>query len=244
MRLEKRRLIRGAAAIAAGLALLPLLYLLVALIAGLVPANAGWKEAPRGITIFIQSNGVHTWVMVPKVTPVMDWRPLARPEHIRDPRYAGDYIGIGFGNRDFYLNTPTWGDLSLKTAAAAAVGGGPSLMHVDHSWYPKPKDYQRPIGLSTDQYRRLTRFLLESFDYRDGKWMPLIGRGYGPSDVFYDSRTPYNFTRTCNEWTGEALRAAGVKTGVWTPLAQSIMWRLPSPEDAARHGKQVVNQMR
>ena len=238
-----RPTLKALAVLAGTLVALPLLYFLAALIGGFIPANPDWEEPPRGITIFIQTNGVHTWVMVPKVTPVMDWRRLARPEHIRDPRYAGDYIAIGFGNRDFYLNTPTWSDLSLKTAAAAAVGGGPSLMHVDHSWYPKPKDYQRPIRLSLEEYRRLTRFLLESFDYREGKWMPLIGRGYGPSDVFYDSRTPYNFTRTCNEWTGEALRAAGVKTGVWTPLAQSIMWRLPSPKAAAPHGKQVVNQM-
>ena len=31
---------------------------------------------------------------------------------------------------------------------------------------------------------------------------------------------------TCNSWTGRALREAGVETGLWTPLSQSIMWRL------------------
>lgn len=226
MRLRTRKLLRGLAAVAAGLVALPLIYFLAVLIGFLVPVNAGWKEAKEGVTIFIQTNGVHTWVMVPTVTAEMDWRPLARPEHLKDPRYAGNYIAIGFGNRDFYLNTPTWADLSLKTAAAAAVGGGPSLMHVDHFHNPKPLDYQRPIRLSRDEYRRLTRYLLASFDYRDGRWIPLLGRGYGPSDIFYESRRPYNFTRTCNEWTGEALRAAGVRTGAWTPLSQSIMWRL------------------
>lgn len=229
MGVRTRRLIRVSAAILGGLLSVPLLYFLAALIGGLVPANRDWREARHGVTIFIQTNGVHTWVMVPKVTSVMDWRRLARPEHIRDPRYAGNYVAIGFGNRDFYLNTPTWGDLSLRTAVAAAIGGGPSLMHVDHSWNPRPRDHQRPIRLSAEQYRRLTRYLLDSFDYRDGKWMPLIGRGYGPSDVFYDSRRPYNVAHTCNEWTGEALRAAGVRTGVWTPLSQSIMWRLELP---------------
>lgn len=214
-------------AVAAGLVALPLLYLLAASIGFAIPVNPGWQEAEEGVTIFIQDNGVHTWVMVPAVTPDMDWRPLARPEHLKDPRYGrSSHVAFGFGNRDFYLNTPTWGDLSLRTAAAALIGGGPSLMHVDRFHEPKPRDYQRPIRLSRDQYRQLTRFLLASFDYRDGRWIPLIGRGYGPSDVFYESRRPYNFTRTCNEWTGEALRAAGVRTGAWTPLSQSIMWRL------------------
>lgn len=227
MKKSRRRFVRGTAAVLAGLVAIPLLYFLAAAIGYLVPANGDWRQARAGVTIFIQTNGVHTWVMVPKVSADMDWRPLARPEHLKDARYAaGNYIAIGFGNRDFYLNTPTWGDLSLKTAAAAAVGGGPSLMHVDHFWNPKPLDYQRPIRLSREQYRRLARYLLASFEYRDGQWIPLIGRGYGPSDAFYESRRPYNFTRTCNEWTGEALRAAGVRTGSWTPLAQSIMWRL------------------
>ena len=227
MTTRTRKLLRGTAAVLAGLVALPLLYFLAALAGYLITANSDWREAKQGVTIFIQTNGVHTWVMVPKVTTDMDWRPLAWAEHLKDLRYgASSHIAIGFGNRDFYLNTPTWADLSLKTAAAAAVGGGPSLMHVDHFHEPQPRDYQRPIRLTRDQYRRLTRYLLASFDYRGGRWIPLIGRGYGPSDVFYESRRPYNFTRTCNEWTGEALRAAGVRTGVWTPLSQSIMARL------------------
>lgn len=203
-----------------------LLYAAAVAVGGLVPANAGWREAEAGVTIFIRTNGVHTWVMVPAVTDDMDWRPLTPASDIRDPRYAGNYIAIGFGNREFYLNTPTWGDLSPRTAAAAAFGGGPSLMHVDHVWNPKADEYDRPLRLDRAQYRRLTSFLLASFTRRSGHFVPLIGRGYGASDVFYESDRPYNFVRTCNEWTGEALRAAGVRTGAWTPIAQSIMWRL------------------
>ena len=227
MKPPTRKLLRGSAAVAAGLVALPLVYFLAVMIGFLIPANAGWKEAREGVTVFIQTNGVHTWVVVPKVSAEADWRPLARPEHLKDPRYGrSSHVAFGFGNRDFYLNTPTWGDLSLRTAVAAAVGGGPSLMHVDHFHDPRPLDYQRPLRLSSAEYRRLTRYLLASFDYRGDRWIPLPGRGYGPSDAFYESRRPYNFTRTCNEWTGEALRAAGVRTGVWTPLSQSIMWRL------------------
>ena len=61
--------------------------------------------------------------------------------------------------------------------------------------------------------------------------MPLIGRGYGWSDTFYESRRAYHFVRTCNEWTGEALRTAGVRMGVWTPAEQSIMWRMEPPPE-------------
>ncbi|HEX8448713.1 MAG TPA: DUF2459 domain-containing protein [Allosphingosinicella sp.] len=44
--------------------------------------------------------------------------------------------------------------------------------------------------------------------------------------MFYEAVGPYSAVYTCNSWTGAALRHAGVRTGLWTPLSQSIMWRL------------------
>ncbi len=205
----------------------PLLYFGAALVGGLIPANAAWKQAERGVTIFVRTNGVHTWLMLPAEAAGIDWRPLAPVAHIRDPRYGGNYLAIGYGNRDFYLNTPTWSDLSPRTAIAAAFGRGPSLVHVEHEHDPAPNEWQQPIMLSEEEYRKLAAHIRKSFDFDPGgRTKPLLGRGYGPADIFYEGRGPYNAYRTCNEWTGEALRASGVKTGIWTPLSESIMLRL------------------
>ena len=211
------------------LAALPLLYFLAAAIGSLIPANADWREAPGGVTIFVRTNGVHTWILAPKNAAGIDWSPFADPSHIKDARYAaGDYLAFGFGNRDFYLNTPNWSDLSLPTAFAAAFGRGPALVHVDHVWNPQPDEYQQPIRITADQYRQMARLIRGSFVFdNSGKPIPLIGRGYGPSDVFFEASGRYDGRRTCNEWTGEMLRNAGVRTGIWTPLSQSLMWRLP-----------------
>ena len=40
---------------------IPATYFLAALILGLVPANVGWREPEQGVTIFLRSNGAHTW---------------------------------------------------------------------------------------------------------------------------------------------------------------------------------------
>jgi uncharacterized protein (TIGR02117 family) len=195
---------------------------------GIIPANPGWQEPEEGVRLFIRTNGVHTWIMVPKVTAEMDWRPWAPGEHIRDPRYAaGDYVAIGYGNRQFYLEVPTWADLDARTALLAAFGQGRSLIQMEHVWRPEADEWQRPLVVTREEYRRLVRFLAASFE-RDarGRTVPLIGRGYGPADVFYEARGDYTAARSCNEWTGEALRAAGVRTGVWTPLSWSILRRL------------------
>jgi len=211
-----------------GLLAIPLAFLLFAAVLGTIPRNWGWQEADSGVTVYIRSNGVHTWIVMPKVAEGVDWRPYSRPEHLRDPRHgASDHVAIGYGNRDFYLNTPTWNDLTVGTAAAAFFGNGPTLLHVEHTNAPQPEEWQRPITLTPDEYRRLASFISNRFDLdAQGRTMPVLGRGYGAADMFYDAKGGYSFVLTCNEWTGRALRAAGVRTGVWTPLEQSIMWRL------------------
>ena len=207
---------------------LPLVYGLAALILGLVPANLSWREPDQGVDIFLRTNGVHTWIVVPKTNAIMDWRPYVPGEHLEDPRYgAADHVAFGYGNREFYLNTPTWGDLSPRTAALALFGSGPSLLHVEHDHQPRPTDDTRPLTITPDQYRRLAAYIRARFELGPGgETRPLLGRGYNSWDMFYEARGGYSFVMTCNEWTGRALRHAGIRTGLWTPLAQSIMWRL------------------
>jgi uncharacterized protein (TIGR02117 family) len=223
-----KRPLKIALRVLAGLAAVPLLYFASALVLGLIPANAGWVQPAEGVRILIRTNGVHTWIVMPKVTPEMDWRPFVPGEHLRDPRWGrGDHIALGYGNRTFYLETPTWGDLTMRNAFLAAFGQGRTLVHADHDHGPQPNDYQRPLTITRDEYRRLAEHLRGSFE-RDaaGRTIPVLGRGYGTSDMFYEAVGGYSALYTCNSWTGEALRAAGVRMGVWTPLSQSVMWRL------------------
>jgi uncharacterized protein (TIGR02117 family) len=208
--------------------LVPLLYLAAAFFGGLIPVNASWQEPEEGVAIFLRTNGVHTWVMVPTVTPQMDWRPMIEAAHIKRPDLSGDYLAFGYGNREFYLNTPTWADLSPRTAFLALFGSGPSLVHVEHERDPRPDEYQSRILISHAAYGRLVSYLRKSIklDAR-GRTVPVLGRGYGATDIFYEAVGPYNAFFTCNEWTGAALRTAGVRVGLWTPFAQSITARFP-----------------
>jgi uncharacterized protein (TIGR02117 family) len=224
----RHRWIRSLAWLVGGVLAIPLAFLTAAAVLGLIPANMSWREADRGVTILVRTNGVHTWIVMPKVTPAMDWRPFAPPEHLRDPRWgAGDHIAVGYGNREFYLETPTWSDLSVSTAFLAFFGNGPTLLHVEHDHQPRPDEWQRPIVLRAEEYRRLAGYISARFQRdREGRTIPVLGRGYGPADMFYEANGGYSFVLTCNEWTGRALRHAGVRTGLWTPLEQSIMWRL------------------
>src|SRR3712207_9261032 len=94
----------------------------------------------------------------------MDWRPYVPGDHLRDPRWGGgDHVAFGYGNRTFYLETPTWGDLTMKNAFLAAFGRGRTLVHADHDHRPQPSDTQRPLTLRPDEYRRLTDYIRTEF---------------------------------------------------------------------------------
>lgn len=196
-----------------------LLYLMAGLIGGAIPSNRAWTAPQSGVTIWVETNGVHTDIVVPKVAAGVDWRPLLRPRDLRDPRFAGyGYAAIGWGERAFYLQTRTWADVRPRTVLGAALGSRRTLMHVEHLPRPRAAADVRPVTLRPEEYRRLAAFLRASFAER-----PAHLPGYGAYDAFYEARGRYSAVATCNAWTGDALHHAGVRVGWWTPFPWSVM---------------------
>lgn len=212
-----RWLVRGLLGLSAG----PLLYLVAAAVGGAIPANRGWIEAKQGVRIYVADNGVHTDLIVPVVAEGIDWRDLARAEHVRNPMWAdASHLAFGWGDRGFYLDTPEWSAMRPSTAINAVIGGGPTVLHVAHLREPVPGPAMRPLTLRPEEYRRLAAYIRASF--APGTILP----GYRDHDAFYPATGRYSAINSCNEWTGRGLRAAGVRTGAWTPLAFSVMlWR-------------------
>lgn len=218
---------RLAGAVASGLVAILLAYGAAGMIGGAIPTNAGWREAPTGVRIHIESNGIHTGIVVPVAAAGIDWRDLVRPEDLRDPGYAGyDHLAIGWGDRAFYLETPTWADVRPGTVLSAAIGSEHSVMHVDHVPEPRIGDDEdgdiRTIVLRPEEYRRLAAFIRASFRAEQGRH-PAHQFGYADYDVFYDAHGRYSAIETCNAWTGDALRHAGVRIGAWTPFPVTVL---------------------
>jgi len=196
-------------------------YGVAGLIGGAIPANRGWREPAAGVVIYVESNGIHTGLILPNVAAGVDWRGLAAASDLRNPAYAGvDHVAIGWGDKHFFLDTPTWWDVRPGTVAAAAIGSDETLIHVEH--IPEPRvtgPDTRRIVLTSEQYRRLAAFVRRSFAAR-GPHYP----GYFDYDAFYAARGHYDALTTCNSWTGAALRYAGVRVGLWTPFPATVMW--------------------
>ncbi|WP_374943515.1 TIGR02117 family protein [Sphingomonas sp.] len=210
---------RVAKALAAAIVLLVAGYAAAGLVGGAIPLNAGWRAPAQGVTIYVESNGVHTGLILPKVAAGVDWRPLVPARDLADPRYAAfDHVAFGWGERAFFLETQTWADVKPRTILAAAVGSEATLIHVEHLPRPEPAADVRAIVLRPEEYRRLAAYIAASFAPHGAHH-----RGYAGYDTFYDARGHYDAIRTCNTWTGQALRTAGVRVGAWTPFPVTVM---------------------
>lgn len=196
-----------------------LLYVVVGLIGGAIPTNRGWTPPAEGVTVFVETNGIHTGIVVPKMAAGVDWRPLLAPGDLRDARYAGyDHAAFGWGERAFYLETPTWADLRPLVVLRAALGSRRTLVHVEHLPRPRPAADVRAVVLRPAEYRRLAAYIMATMARS-----PAHEPGYAGYDVFYEGRGHYSAVHSCNAWTGDALRFAGVRVGWWTPFPWSVL---------------------
>ena len=205
----------------------PALYLLAAFIAALIPINSGWKEPDEGVTIYLADNGVHADLVLPAQAQGLDWRPLVPKSDMADVPADARWIAFGAGERRVYLETPTWGDLTMKTAAVALTGGE-RVMHVE--WSRDPTYAAREIRLTSEQYRRLWASIRAGFELDErGRPIRIDYPGYGPRDAFYRGVGKANAIHTCNQWAASRLRLAGVEAPLWSPFVQGLVWRYREP---------------
>ena len=202
-------------------------YFLLGWIGSSFPVNRDFRETDDGVEILIATNGVHNSVVMPVRAEGLDWHRVFPPGDLGNPYRPYTHVGISWGQREVFLDTPTWADLSPMLVLRVAVMGGEGLMHVEHWVNPQPSEHYRPLRISRAQYRRLVRALLRDLPPPEQR---RSYPGYGAQDVFYDARGTYTLYLTCNEWVGESLRRAGILTGAWTPFESSVMKWVPPPE--------------
>ncbi len=217
-----RRLGRVARGVAAAIGLILFGYFGLGLALGAIPRTTVPLPAAGAdaVTIFVESSAIHTAIIVPKQAAGVDWRDWAPGRDLRDPRYAGfPFLAIGWGEAGFFRETPHWRNVKAGTILHAALGSDRTLIHVDHLPLPRANgDDVRAVRLSPQAYRRLVGFIQTSWK-RGGPRYP----GYDVYDAFYEANGRYSAAHTCNSWTGDALAAAGVRMGWWTPFPASVM---------------------
>ncbi|HTV69367.1 MAG TPA: TIGR02117 family protein [Rhizobiaceae bacterium] len=186
-------------------------------------ARAG--EATRHILVI--ANPIHTDIVLPLDADVGERFTNLAAASLPVTHPNAEWLVFGWGSRAFYIETPTWSELKPGPLFKALTLDS-SVMHVAvtgaiDTALPQVKEY----WLNDAEFERLMTVIEASFVRgSDGQPIHLAGESYGPDDAFFEAHGSFNALVGCNTWTARALREAGLQTGWWNPLPQSLAWSL------------------
>lgn len=203
----------------AALTSIVLLYLTAAWLLARIPVQ-GETQNKQDLEIYILTNGVHTDIVVPAVSVYEDWTKEIRYSDTKSNDSANRYLAMGWGDKGFYLETPTWADLKASVAFKAATGLSTTAIHATYHRSLNLGDSCRKINISATQYKRLIRYIKNSFQTDpNGHVMNIkTNANYGDTDAFYEAKGSYSMFHTCNTWVNNGLKATGLKSCLWTPF--------------------------
>ncbi len=215
-----RWMLRAVLALVAAIAL----YMVSAMVLSRISVPAE-TVSDATVTAYILSNGVHTDIVVPVRTAEHDWSSVLPFEHTSGGDSTAAWVAFGWGDKGFYLETPTWGDLTARVAFKAMFALGSSAMHVTYHKGMEEGPLCKRIRMSRAQYLRLVAYIERSFAKDDTGRVQVISThaNYGPHDAFYEGVGSYHLFHTCNTWTNNALKACGQKACLWTPTDEGIL---------------------
>lgn len=200
------------------------LYVVLALVLPYIEVSKKDTKDVANIPVYIYTNGVHTDIVLPVKSPQMDWSTKILYDNLKDATANYKYIGIGWGDKGFYLDTPTWAELKFSTAFKAAFWLGESALHCTYYTEMKEGEDCKKILLTPKQYQDLIKFVDTKFDKNATGQNILVKTNavYGENDAFYEAKGSYSFLYTCNTWTNNTLKVAGQKAAFWTPTDSGI----------------------
>ncbi len=157
--------------------MIPITYLLVSLILTYIPVNNDNDITKNDHSIYLSSNGVHLEIIIPKknLNPlILDGLKFEDQEQ---------FFSFGWGDRIFYVETPTWGDLTFVNGFRALFVNTSTLIHVTR--YSKTQKDWAEIKISSVQLEKMNSYISKTFQLDSyGNKVLLPGLGYLKMMIF------------------------------------------------------------
>jgi len=158
-------------------------------------------QGPYTKEIYLSDNGIHVDLVIPE---------------------NEQYIAYGWGSEIFYLNTPTWDDLTFSNAFKAVFTEPTSVMHITN-YKSIQKDWVK-VKVNNEQLENLIKLINNSFKLdNNGNRIKFKDKGYYNNDEFYKAKGNYSCFMTCNSWTNKVLKKSGIKASYWTWYSAGVI---------------------
>lgn len=196
-------------------------YIIASLYISEIPVNSNFTPTPSGVPIYIQSNGIHTDIVVPIENSEINWRNFVNPIETKSKSNSYNWIAFGWGNKGFYLETPTWAELKLSVALNAIFGLSETAMHLTFYIGVKESKLTKKVMISKAEYQLLIKEI--KMQFLEEKPIRIPNASYGINDSFYNAKDTYSLLKTCNTWANSTLKNSGIKACLWTPVDAAIL---------------------
>lgn len=177
--------------------------------------------------------GYHSALILPVETAAFSWRSYLETAAPHPAAHRSvQYLGFGWGERQWYLNPPTT-HRTLESFRALFLPNQAVLKVERYTEFPH---HQKTacIGVTPAHYLQLVGFIQQSFQ-RNAQNQPIyLAEDQVYPASFYEATGTYSLFNNCNHWTARGLRLAGADTPLWPAHAAAIMWVLqptcPAPK--------------
>jgi uncharacterized protein (TIGR02117 family) len=212
------------------LALFFISIVVVLAIGYLTPTQWGnYSERNGDIPIYVYNSGIHTDLVVPVKTPLWNWQQSINLKSIAADINSLKYLGFGFGDRSYFLETSRGATPKFSTIFNALfLPTPPAMRAIAYRNIPQKYSNIKCLKISKFNYLNLVNFLENSFQLDPKNRKNLIEKIPNYWGGYYEARGTYSILRSCNDWTAEALRIAEINTPIWSSLSSAIMWHLKS----------------
>lgn len=202
------------------------LYIGVGYLLAKIPVNKDNLGTSHGIDIYILTNGVHTDLVLPIKSIHIDWSKEVKFENIPSKDTLMNYLAFGWGDKGFYLETPSWSELKFSVGFKAMFYLSTSAMHTTFYKEMKVGNTCKKITINDADYLNLVNYIKSSFQTNSaGEFINIKNHSYGPNDSFYEANGVYNLFHTCNSWANDGLKVCGLRACLWTPFDKGIFYQ-------------------
>lgn len=137
--------------------------------------------------VYLYDNGMHIDIIIPE---------------------NDQYIAYGWGSKIFFMEVPSWDDLSFKVGFQALFTKPRSCMRVNK--YNKINKSWKEVNLSKSQLDLLKFKIEQKFNHDP------FGKHIKIKENFYEANGRYWALNTCNTWVNAMFRECNLKCRLFT----------------------------
>jgi uncharacterized protein (TIGR02117 family) len=199
-----------------------ILYGILIFAGAIIPVNADRPLPLKGDQIYLLNNGYHIALVLPR-----DSCPYGEVFDVPlNLSGQGGYFYFGWGDRQFYLGTPTVRNIDLSMAIKALFSPSSAVLEVLY-FHTLSSDQPGVSSLFvtddelSDLYGYIKKYFIDPYGLPQQIPSDDIDQAFQGS-IFFEANGVYSLFNTCNNWTSRGLKQAGLNTHLWTPFTWGV----------------------